>query len=177
MDTRSRANLFGAAKLGVVFVAMFGFSFALVPLYDLLCEVTGFGGRTGVVQAADLDGQVDERRIKVQFLATTNSKLPWEFAPVMHTMYVHPGEVYATTYHAENNADSAVTGQAVPNVSPPEASKYFNKTECFCFNNQTLQARESTEMPVRFVIDRGLPKHLKSVTLSYTFFRVDDAAL
>jgi cytochrome c oxidase assembly protein subunit 11 len=168
-----RTNLLSALKLGVVFVAMFGFSFALVPLYDLLCEVTGFGGRTGVVQASDLDGQVDSRSIKVKFLATTNSKLPWDFKPVVHTMQIHPGEVYETFYTAANNADVSITGQAIPNVSPPEASKYFNKTECFCFDNQTLAAGEKKEMPVRFVVDRALPKHLKNVTLSYTFFRVE----
>jgi cytochrome c oxidase assembly protein subunit 11 len=168
-----RTNARSAAKLGVVFVAMFGFSFALVPLYDLLCDVTGFGGRTGVVQAKDLDGVVDERVIKVMFLANTNSALPWQFAPTVKSMSIHPGEVYETSYMASNDSTSAVVGQAIPNVSPPQASKYFNKTECFCFDNQRLEAGEQKRMPVRFVVDRALPKSLKTVTLSYTFFKVE----
>ena len=174
-ETLAKTNRLSALKLGVVFVAMFGFSFALVPLYDMLCEVTGFGGRTGVVEASSLDGQVDiSRTVKVQFLANTNSKLPWQFKPTVTSMEVHPGEVYETTYVAVNASSTAVTGQAVPNVSPPLASKYFNKTECFCFDNQELKASEKKTMPVRFIVDRSIPKSVTSVTLSYTFFRVDN---
>ena len=174
-ETLAKTNRLSALKLGVVFVAMFGFSFALVPLYDMLCEVTGFGGRTGVVEASSLDGQGDTSRTdKVQFLANTNSKLPWQFKPTVTSMEVHPGEVYETTYVAVNASSTAVTGQAVPNVSPPLASKYFNKTECFCFDNQELKASEKKTMPVRFIVDRSIPKSVTSVTLSYTFFRVDN---
>ena len=174
--TRDKRNLRTALKLGVVFVAMFGFSYALVPLYTLLCEVTGLGGNTGVVNAADLSNTVDEtRRVKVQFVATSNSKLPWRFAPDTPHLSVNPGRVYAATYTATNTSSEAIVGQAIPKVSPAEASKYFNKTECFCFTNQTLEPGETRQMPLRFVLDRALPKRIESVTLSYTFFRVDSS--
>ncbi|MEM7406072.1 MAG: cytochrome c oxidase assembly protein [Pseudomonadota bacterium] len=170
----ARVNRRTAWKLGGVFVLMFGFSFALIPLYDLLCEVTGLGGNTGVVNAAELDGQVDtSRTVKVQFLATANSRIPWEFAPDQDDQRVNPGQVYAATYTATNTSSSEVVGQAIPKVSPPQASKYFSKTECFCFRNQTLKPGETKVMPIRFVLDRALPDRIKSVTLSYTFFRVD----
>lgn len=173
---RDKRNMRTALKLGVVFVAMFGFSFALIPLYTLLCEVTGLGGNTGVVNAADLNGAVDEsRQVKVQFVATSNSKLPWRFAPDSPHLSANPGRVYAATYTATNTSGEAIVGQAVPKVTPPEASKYFNKTECFCFTNQTLEPGETREMPIRFVLDRALPKRIESVTLSYTFFRVDSS--
>lgn len=170
------ANRRTAVKCAIIFVAMFGFSFALVPLYDLLCDITGFGGNTGVANAAELDGAVDENRtIKVMFLATANSKIPWQFAPDADSIRVNPGKVYAATYIATNTASKPVVGQAIPKVSPPEASKYFSKTECFCFSNQTLAPGETREMPIRFVVDRALPARIKSVTLSYTFFRVDSS--
>ena len=173
---RGRKNVRSALKLSVVFVAMFGFSYALVPLYDLLCEVTGLGGNTGVVNAADLSGAVDEsRRVKVQFVATANSRLPWDFAPDQTHTSANPGRVYAATYTATNTSSEAIIGQAIPKVTPAEASKYFNKTECFCFQNQRLEPGESREMPIRFVLDRALPKRIESVTLSYTFFRVDNS--
>ena len=173
---RAALNRRTAAKLGGVFVLMFGFSFALVPLYDVLCDITGLGGRTGVVQASDLDGVVDEHReLKVEFMANTNSQLPWEFRADELAMQVRPGQIYETRYFARNTADETVTGQAVPNVSPPEASRYFNKTECFCFDNQTLAPGEVREMPVRFVVDRAMPAKFSTVTLSYTFFRIDQS--
>jgi len=153
---------------------MFGFSFALVPLYDLLCEVTGIGGNTGVVNAAELTTGVDSNRmVQVQFIATANSKIPWEFTPDSDSTRVHPGKIYAATYTATNTSSQTVVGQAIPKVSPPIASKYFNKTECFCFTNQTLAPGETREMPIRFVVDRALPERIKSVRLSYTFFRVN----
>ena len=174
-SNRDKRNLRTALKLGVVFVAMFGFSFALIPLYTLLCEVTGLGGNTGVVNAADLSTVVDEsRRVKVQFVATSNSKLPWQFAPDSPHVSVNPGRVYAASYTAVNTSGEPIVGQAIPKVTPAEASKYFNKTECFCFTNQTLQPGETREMPIRFVLDKALPKRIESVTLSYTFFRVDN---
>jgi cytochrome c oxidase assembly protein subunit 11 len=175
-QTLERTNRGTALKLGVVFVAMFGFSFALVPLYDLLCDITGFGGRTGVVAAQDLDGMVDQsREAKVEFLSNTNSELPWEFKATVNSIRIHPGQVYDATYTARNLADRRVVGQAVPVVTPIEASKYFNKTECFCFSNQALEAGESKQMPLRFIVDKALPKRIGTVTLSYTFFKVDDS--
>ena len=168
---RTQANGKTARRLAVVVLAMFGFGYALVPLYDVLCEITGLGGRTGVVEAGALDGAVDtSRTVKVQFLGTVNSRLPWEFRPSVASMEVHPGQVYETTYFARNLSDTATIGQARPSVAPSVASLHFNKTECFCFVEQEFAPGEARDMPVRFVLSRDLPADIATVTLSYTFF-------
>ena len=168
---RAQANGRTARRLAVVVLAMFGFGYALVPLYDVLCEITGLGGRTGVVVASALDGNVDESRtVKVQFLGTVNSRLPWEFRPDVASMEVHPGQVYETTYFARNLSETATVGQARPSVAPSVASLHFNKTECFCFVEQEFAPGEARHMPVRFVLSRDLPADIATVTLSYTFF-------
>ena len=169
--SRARANGKTARRLSVVVLAMFGFGYALVPLYDVLCEITGLGGRTGVVAASALGGGVDtSRKVKVQFLGTVNSRLPWEFRPDAATMDVHPGQVYETTYFARNLSGNATIGHARPSVAPSIASLHFNKTECFCFVEQELAPGEARHMPVRFVLSRDLPAEIATVTLSYTFF-------
>ena len=169
---RARANGKTARRLAFVVLAMFGFGYALVPLYDVLCEVTGLGGRTGVVAADALDPRVDtSRTVKVQLLGTVSSRLPWEFRPNVASMEVHPGRVYETTYLARNLSSTATTvGQARPSVAPTVASLHFNKTECFCFVEQELAPGEARDMPVRFVLSRDLPADIETVTLSYTFF-------
>ena len=168
---RAQANGKTARRLAVVVLAMFGFGYALVPLYDVLCEITGLGGRTGVVAASALDGAVDtSRTIKVQFLGTVSSRLPWEFRPDVAAMEVHPGQVYETTYFARNLSATVTTGQARPSVAPSIASLHFNKTECFCFVEQEFAPGEARHMPVRFVLSRDLPADIVTVTLSYTFF-------
>ena len=168
---RGQANGRTARRLAVVVLAMFGFGYALVPLYDVLCEITGLGGRTGVVSASALDGAVDTNRtVKVQFLGTVNSRLPWEFHPNVASMEVHPGQVYETTYFARNLSDAATVGQARPSVAPSVASLHFNKTQCFCFVEQKFAPGEARDMPVRFVLSRNLPADIETVTLSYTFF-------
>ena len=165
------ANRKTAGRLSVVVLAMFGFGYALVPLYDVLCEITGLGGRTGVVKASMLDGNVDtSRTIRVQFLGTVNSRLPWEFRPDAASMEVHPGRVYETTYFARNLSSAVTIGQASPSVAPSVASLHFNKTECFCFIRQELAPGEARSMPVRFVLSRDIPTDITTVTLSYTFF-------
>lgn len=161
-------------RLLLLTVAMFGFGYALVPLYDAFCEITGLNGRPGVVQAEALSGEVDQtREITVQFLGNINSSLPWEFYPLEKTMKVHPGQVYETEFFAKNLASHPLVGQAVPSVAPAEASKYFNKTECFCFTRQLFAAGEGRNMPVRFVVGTSLPKNVSTITLAYTFFKVD----
>jgi len=168
---RAQANGKAARRLALVVFAMFGFGYALVPLYDVLCEITGLGGRTGVVAAGSLDGGVDTNRtVKVQFLGTVSSRLPWEFRPSVASMEVHPGEVYETTYFARNLSETATVGQARPSVAPSIASLHFNKTECFCFVEQEFAPGEARDMPVRFVLSRDLPADIATVTLSYTFF-------
>lgn len=150
---------------------MFGFGYALVPLYDIFCEVTGLGGRTGVVQAGTLPERVDESRlVTVSFDATVNSALPWALEPAERKMKVHPGRLYQTHYVARSRSGRATVGQAVPSVAPPVASKYFDKTECFCFTQQHLEAGEEREMPVHFVVSSHLPERVEALTLSYIFF-------
>lgn len=168
---KEQANRRTAARLGVVVLAMFGFGFALVPLYDVFCEITGLNGKTGVVEARSLEGDYDASRlVTVEFVGSVNSALPWEFAPVRYKMQVHPGKVYDAAFVARNLAAETKTGQAVPSVAPATASRYFNKTECFCFTAQVFSAGEERQLPLQFVIDRGLPADIRTVTLSYTFF-------
>ena len=169
-----RANRRAAGRLGIVVLAMFGFGFALVPLYNVFCELTGLNGKTGVVEASALNDAVDETRlVTVEFTGSVNSRLPWEFAPVDYKMQVHPGKVYEAAFVARNLGAMAKVGQAVPSVSPSEASRYFDKTECFCFTEQRFEAGETRELPLRFVVDTDLPAEITTVTLSYTFFERD----
>jgi len=152
-------------------LAMFAFGFALVPLYDVFCDITGLNGKTGRVEAVALDGQVDlTRDITVQFVTSVNGALQWEFDAQTPRMTVHPGGVYEAFFTARNIASTATVGQAVPSVSPNAAAAHFNKTECFCFTRQSFAAGESKLMPVRFVVDRDLPEQVHTITLSYTFF-------
>lgn len=172
-----RARGFGMGAMIAVAIAAFGFSFALVPLYRIACEKV-FGIRLergpGDDRAAEAGGRGrTDRLIKVTFDGGVNSKLPWQFVPNRRTMMVRPGELYETTYHARNTSDRAIVGSATPSIAPARGSKYFIKTECFCFTAQTLAAGESREMPVRFLIDRDLPDDVTSLTLSYTFFKND----
>lgn len=172
------ANLPTALKLAVVAVAMFGFGYAMVPLYDKFCEITGLGTRTaGEFSSSEApSGAVDpDRTVLVHFDANVNSGLPWDFVPTEKIMEVHPGELNETLYMARNRADAPVVAQAVPSVAPGQASLYFNKTECFCFTEQMLGPGESREMPVRFVVDPKLPKGIDMVTLSYIIYKDDQA--
>ncbi len=154
---------------------MFGFGFALVPLYDVFCDITGLNGKTGRVEASTIDvSQVDtSRTIEVRFLASTNAGLAWSFEPVVKKMEVHPGKLYEAIYQVRSTTDKPTTGQAVPSVSPGLAAEYFNKTECFCFTQQELTGFEKREMPIRFIIDNAISENIEEITLSYTFFSVD----
>ena len=168
---RERRNRRTAVRLALVTVAMFGFGFALVPIYDVFCEITGLNGKTGRVEAAALDGQADlARTVTVEFVSSVNDGLGWIFEPEVTRMTVHPGQIYEAHFTASNPATSASAGQAVPSVSPGAAARYFNKTECFCFTRQELAGGERKRMPVRFVVDRDLPEQVHTITLSYTFF-------
>jgi len=172
------ANKRIVARLAVVVLAMFGFGFALVPLYDVFCEITGLNGKTGRIAAEEaLARKVDEKRlVTVEFLASVNGELPWEFRPVVRKVSVHPGEVTEVSYFASNSTGKTVAGQAIPSVAPGLAAKYFNKTECFCFTRQTLGPNEGKEMPLRFVVDPELPEDIRTVSLSYTFYPAQDGA-
>lgn len=161
-------------KLTAVVFSMFLFGFALVPLYDIICDITGLNGKTGVASAAALEQGPDlSREVTIKFDATTGTA-PWNFEPIETTMKVHPGGIYTTHYIAKNKLPYAAAGQATPSVSPREASLYFNKTECFCFTRQDFAAHEEKLMPVTFIVDRDIPKHVNSLVLSYTFFKMDE---
>jgi cytochrome c oxidase assembly protein subunit 11 len=175
---RATANRKVVKRLTVAAIAMFGFGFALVPLYDVFCDITGINGKTGRIELETALGQtVDEDRlVTVEFLATVHSELPWEFKPMVRRIKVHPGEVTEVNYYAVNKTDELVTGQAVPSLAPGLAAKYFNKTECFCFTRQSLGPGEGKEMPLRFVVDPGLPDEVRTVSLSYTFYQAKAVA-
>ena len=161
-------------------VGMFGFGFAMVPLYDMLCSVTGLNGsKTGrILEAQALTGQIDfNRTITVEFDATNNADLPWEFHPMVDSIDVHPGKIYEVSYFAKNNSDKTIIAQAIPGITPWQATEYFNKTECFCFAKQKLEPGESKEMPLRFVIDPELDEDFQTITLSYTFMDTDRTKL
>jgi len=172
---RTQANKRIVKRLGIAALLMFGFGFAMVPLYDVFCDITGINGKTGRIDAEEaLSQRVDEDRlVTVEFLATVNSKLPWSFKPVIRKIKVHPGEVTAVNYIAVNKTGNTVTGRAVPSVAPGKAAAYFNKTECFCFTQQTLGPEETKEMPLRFVVDPELPEDIRTISLSYTFYLSD----
>jgi len=150
---------------------MFGFGFAMWPLYTVFCNLTGFGGRAVQIAEHRQQSQESNRQIKIRFDATVNSELPWLFQAKQKVATVTLGEMNSAFYLAMNSSDEAMAGRAIYNVTPPEASLYFVKTECFCFTEQVLQANETREMPVYYFIQPDLPDHIKEITLSYTFFR------
>jgi len=160
-------------RMLVVTVAMFGFGFAMVPIYNVFCEITGLNGKTGTANAQTLNGKVDlSRTVTVEFVATLNETMPWEFRPTVTRMQVHPGAINATSFYARNTTKHVMVGQAIPSVTPGAAALHFSKTECFCFTRQRFEAGQGVDMPVRFIVDRDLPKEITTLTLSYTFFDV-----
>ncbi len=165
-------NTAGLMKLIGVALAVFVLTFSLVPLYRIACEkVFGIRLEQGPGQANSSSQAAESRTVTVQFDGGVNSKLAWAFHPEQLTMQVVPGQLYEALYFARNDSTSATVGSAVPSVAPARASGYFTKTECFCFTAQTLAAGETRDMPVRFIIDPDLPDDVKTVTLSYTFFK------
>ncbi|NIR60106.1 MAG: cytochrome c oxidase assembly protein [Gammaproteobacteria bacterium] len=178
MSGNPRASTHGrlVALLLLTVVGMFGFGFALVPLYDVFCEVTGFGGRTSGTPARDVETTVDtDRLVAVELVANVNDGLAWDFRPATARIRVHPGQAYTTSFFAKNNAGRAVVGQAVPSVTPGEAAAHFKKTECFCFTQQRFEPGEARDMPLRFVVDPALDEKIEVLTLSYTFFEAKTA--
>lgn len=160
-------------KLALVAVAMFGFGYVLVPIYNVFCDVTGLNGKTGTISEAEAEKtQVDmNREVTIQFDTNVHGELPWIFKAEQHKVTVHPGKPTDVYFVVENKSGHEIVGQAIPSMAPGEASIYFNKTECFCFSQTTLKPGERKEMLVRFVVDPDLPKKISSMTLSYTFFK------
>jgi len=168
------ANRRTLLKLAGVALGMFGFGYALVPLYDVFCDITGIRLTDQGRAAAPAHAAVDTSRwITVEFTGNAMAGLPWEFRAVTRKLRLHPGETAVATFYAVNRSPETIVGQAVPSVSPPRASRYFKKNECFCFTQQKLDAGERREMAVRFRVDPRLPKEVKTITLSYAFFNTD----
>jgi cytochrome c oxidase assembly protein subunit 11 len=164
-------------KLVVAAVGMFVFAvFLMPPLYDVFCEITGIGGKTAGQYEGEAAAIDAERVVKVQFVATNNGAMSWEFAPVEYQVRVHPGEKTAVEFYARNPTARAMTAQAIPNVTPNNAAEFFHKTECFCFNKQSLGAGEETNMGLVFIVDPELPATVTTITLSYTLFDVSEEA-
>lgn len=160
-------------KLVLVVVAMFGFGFALVPLYDVFCDITGLNGKTNNSAAAlSTDGIDKSRTVKVQFITRNAKGIPWQFTPVINEIEVHPGEMKLVSFYAKNNAENDIIGQAVPSVSPGLAANYFHKIECFCFTQQPLSAGKDVEMSLQFYVDVDLPTDINTLTLSYTLYDI-----
>ena len=170
-NNEQAANRRVIGKLLLAVVAMFGFGFALVPLYDVFCAVTGLNGKTGSQVADFKNMQLDDSRtIKVEFLASLNEQMPWEFKALQDSITVHPGQPATVNFIARNKTDKDMIGQAIPSVSPGIAASYFQKTECFCFTEQLLKAGEEKVMPVLFIVDPSISEDVREITLSYTFF-------
>jgi len=161
-------------KLALIVIGMFGFGFALVPLYDVFCDLTGVNASVVEVEAATTQDYVIDpnREITLEFVTSVNGNTPLRFDAESAKMKVIPGKSYRVIFSAENLAGHGMIGQAIPSITPGLATEYLKKTECFCFSQQTFKAGEKKIMPVQFVIDPALPKKYKSVTLSYTFFDV-----
>ena len=157
-------------RLGVVAIGMFGFGFALVPFYNQICVALGVNQMGEKEEIGNT--QVDRSRTVTIELDSNVHNMAWRFKPLVNHVNVHPGELTTVEYEVVNVRDVAVTGQAVPSYGPPIAGGYFRKIDCFCFTQQTLAAGESRRMPVTFVVDPRLPKDLRSIAISYTFFEV-----
>jgi cytochrome c oxidase assembly protein subunit 11 len=167
--------LFG--KLVVVAILMFGFGYAMVPIYKQICELTGINFLTpkDISLKEITNSQIDKtREITVEFDANTTG--PWRFKPVVSSMKVHPGEMSQVLYEVVNKQSYKMDAQAIPSYAPQQASEFFKKIECFCFKQQTLGPNEARQMPVVFYIDPALPRDVNTITLSYTFFEVSGEA-
>ncbi|TLZ31690.1 MAG: cytochrome c oxidase assembly protein [Gammaproteobacteria bacterium] len=172
MSDRQRENRRLTWQLAAIAAGSFGFGFALVPLYNVLCAVTGYGDQAKLRErvAVAVERPDVTRTVTVEFLAEVASSGTFEFRPVVRTVEVHPGQLYTAQFYARNLTGRDTVAQAVPNITPSEVAAYFHKTECFCFSPQHFRLDEGRDMPVRFLIDRSLPRHIERVTLAYTFY-------
>lgn len=162
-----------AKKLVLVAVLMFGFGYALVPIYNVLCDITGQNKKLQETTAVESEFVPDlSREVTVEFITSLNESTPLEFRSETRTMKVHPGQFYTVNFYAKNNLTSELKAQAIPSISPGLAEEYFKKIQCFCFTKQTFAAHEEKIMPVRFVVRPDLPARYKTITLSYTFFDI-----
>ncbi len=166
-------------RLLLMTAAMFGFGFALVPLYDVFCDITGLNGKISTSGPSQASTQTldESREVRVQFITQNNESMSWEFYPLTKEVKVHPGQPVKVEFLARNPAARAMAGQAVPSVSTSRGADYFHKTECFCFTHQVLEPGEEIRMPVVFVVDTALPKDIRTLTLHYTLFDISEATI
>ena len=172
--SNSNANRATVKRLIFITVGMFCFGWALIPLYDLFCDITGLGGDPGGQYAYDpASERIDRSRlVKVNFITNTNAGMPWSFWSEKGGMRVHPGELNEAIFYVKNTTDRRMVGQAVPSIVPTTAVDYFHKTECFCFNSQVLEPGQEVAMPMRFFVDAALPGNVQSISLSYALFDI-----
>lgn len=163
-------------KLVLVPLGMFGFAFALIPLYTVLCEVTGLNGKTNAESyVSAMNYEIDpNRKVTVDFTAMTAPGFPVSFFPKIKRMEVIPGKMYTMQYIAENRSSETIEGQAVPSVAPGLAALHFKKVECFCFTRQTFKPKDPIEMPVSFIVEPDLDTNVFNITLSYNFFKIQE---
>lgn len=159
------------ARLLIFAVGMFAFGFlVLPPLYDVFCDITGFGGRTNSSAITAAESPDVSRTIRVEFVTTVNQFAPWDFSADVDSMEVHPGKMYFATFSATNLSTDRLVGQAVPSVAPVAANQHFQKIECFCFTSQEFAANEYRALPLQFIVNPDLPEYVDTITLSYTLF-------
>ena len=172
MAVKNQSKLIAA--LFATAIGMFGFGFALVPIYNKLCKALSINGKTNTIPISydATNAKIDDRIITVEFVTTNNSGLTWAFYPKVNKIKIHPGELTRLSFYAENTTNHRMTVQAIPSVTPGIAAKYLKKTECFCFTQQTLNGHEAMDMPVLFHLDTALPDNIKTITLAYTLFDV-----
>ena len=170
-EPQKRANRKLVRALLIMTAGSFAFGWALVPLYDVLCRAAGIGnaeakaGKAAVVEAID-----PNREVTIEFLVQPGSVGSFDFKPTVASMRIHPGKLYDTTFYARNLTNGGAVAQAVPSISPTGTAKYFHKTECFCFSPQKFGPNEERTMPVRFIVDPGLPGNVDKLTLAYTIY-------
>ena len=158
-------------QLLILVVGMFAFGFVVLPpLYDVFCDLTGFGGRTNTEAVVAVEAPDLSREIRIEFIAIVNSYAQFEFTPTLDSMTVNPGRMYSATFTAKNLSGVTKVAQAVPSIAPATAAEYFTKIECFCFTSQEFQTNEKRSLPLQFIVDPDLPEYVDTITLQYTFF-------
>jgi len=174
-NAKARSHRILTYKLLGIALGAFAFGWALIPLYSVLCDVTGYGDQQRLLVKAKAAEHPDPTRtITIEFVTNIASAGNWEFMPTIHDIKVHPGQLYSAEFFAHNLSGRDMTAQAVPDIAPSKAVAYFHKTECFCFSPQQFKIGEQRMMPVRFIVDPQLPAYLDRITLEYTFY--DDSS-
>jgi cytochrome c oxidase assembly protein subunit 11 len=177
IDPKKRANRKLVTALLAMTAGAFAFGWALVPLYDVLCRAAGIGNAEAKAGKSLVQESIDpDREVTIEFMAQPASVGSFDFRPKVASMRIHPGKLYDTLFHAENLTQNPSVAQAVPSISPTGTAKYFHKTECFCFSPQTFAAGEGRDLPVRFIVDAGLPSNVDKLTLAYTIYDTTQSA-